>query len=403
MDALPSRKSPRPAAWLAATAALALSLAGCDQKNDYVAPPPPEVVVGEPVARTITTYKEFTGTTQGVDTVELRARVKGFLKSIHFEAGAQVKEGDLLFTIDTLPFEAAVASAKAELANKRALFASADAEYRRAAQLYERNVYAELDLIKAKGARDAAQAAIEAAQAALETAELDLSYTRVVAPISGQISRNLVDVGNLVGNNDATLLATIVQYDPIEAYFSVSETDLYRFLEQRRKGERPDFRKEVVPVDLALGAEPGFPHRGRLDYTDPALDPQTGTIQSRAVFPNDDHAIVPGAFVRLRIPYELDRHVLLVPERALGSDQAGRYVLVVNDKDVVEQRSVQLGSQVDDLIVIEKGLKGGERVVINGLQRARPGGKVKPVPAEATPAATARTSPEAPPSLARNE
>lgn len=390
--------------WL--TTAVALALTGCEQKNDYVAPPPPEVTVREPIARTITTYKEFTGTAQGVETVEIRARVKGFLQKIHFEDGANVKEGDLLFTIDPQTFDAAVASAKADLANKRALLVSTDAEYRRAAQLYERNVYAELDLIKARAARDAAQAAVQAAEAVLDTAKLDLSYTKVIAPISGQISRNLVDVGNLVGNNEATLLATIVKYDPIQAYFTISETDLFRFRELRREGQGADFRSESIPMGLSLTHETGYPHEGHLNYTDPGLDPLTGTILGRAIFPNADRLIVPGAFVRLRIPFEQNRDVLLVPERALGSDQAGRYVLVVNDENIVEQRTVQLGSQVDDLIVIEKGLEDGEQVVVNGLQRARPGAKVKPIPAEpSSPAdAAAQTASASPPgALARTE
>lgn len=394
------RRSPTATARLAVAATLAL--AGCEPKNDYVAPPPPEVTVRPPIARTITTYKEFTGTAQGVETVQLRARVKGFLQRVHFEPGADVSAGDLLFTIDPQPFEAAVASARAELANQRALLASADAEFRRAAQLFERNVYAELDLIKARAARDAAQASVQAAEAALQTAELDLGYTKVTAPISGQISRNMVDVGNLVGDNEATLLATIVQYDPIHAYFSVSENDLFRFRQLRREGRRADYRKEPIPMALGLADEAGFPHEGRLDYADPGLDPETGTILGRATFPNPDRDIVPGAFVRLRIPFEQGRDVLLVPERALGADQAGRYVLVVDDEGVVEQRPVELGSQVDDLVVVEKGLRGGERVVVNGLQRARPGARVRPVSpepepgSEPAPAATA-SAPEAGP------
>jgi membrane fusion protein (multidrug efflux system) len=358
-------------------------LAGCEEKNAYVAPPPPEVTVRHPVRQTITTYKEFTGTAQGYETVDLRARVKGFLKSFDFVPGSDVKKGQLLFVIDPETFEAAVALAKADLANKKALLASSDAEYRRAVQLFERNVYAELDLIKSRTARDAAEAAVAAAQAALRTAELDLGYTRVTAPIDGQISRNFVDVGNLVGNNEATLLATIVRYDPIYAYFTVSESDLFEFREMRRRGERPDYRKEDIPVGLGLAGEEGFPHEGKIQYADPALDPETGTITGRAVFPNPDGMIVPGAFIRLRVPFEVGRDALLVPQRALGSDQAGRYVLVVDSEGIVEQRTVRPGSQVGEMLVIEQGLKPDDWVVVNGLQRARPGTKVKPVEAKA--------------------
>lgn len=379
----------RGVALLVVTAATVAGLAGCEEKNAYVAPPPPEVTVRHPVRRTITTYKEFTGTAQGFETVELRARVKGFLKSFEFVPGADVEKGQLLFVIDPEPFEAAVALAKADLANKKALLASTDAEYRRAAQLYERNVYAELDLIKTKTARDAAEAAVEAAQASLRSATLDLGYTRVTAPVAGQISRNYVDVGNLVGNNEATLLATIVRYDPIFAYFTVSESDLFEFREMRRKGERPDYRKEEIKVGLALAGEEGFPHEGKIQYADPSLDPETGTITGRAVFPNADGTIVPGAFVRLRVPFEVGRDALLVPQRALGADQAGRFVLVVGADGVVEQRSVRPGSLVGELLVIEQGLKPDDWVVVNGLQRARPGAKVKPVEAKAEAPAVA--------------
>jgi membrane fusion protein (multidrug efflux system) len=354
-------------------------LAGCEEKNAYVPPPPPEVSVLRPVQKTITTYKEYTGVAQGVEQVDLRARVKGFLKHVKFEAGDDVKKGQVLFEIDDASFRAAVDVAKADLANKKALLAAAEAEYRRSVPLYEKNVYAELDLIKLRANRNAAEAAVEAAEASLRSAELDLSYTKVVAPISGQISREQVDVGNLVGNNEATLLATIVKYNPVEAYFTLSESDMLAFAKMRRQGQRPDYRKEKIPMGMGLGDESGFPHEGYLDYTDPRLDAATGTLQARGVFPNPDRMIVPGSFVRLRIPYEVSREVLMVPERALGSDLAGRYVLVVDDEGKVQQKTVTTGSQQHGLVVVEKGVKPGDRVVVNGLQRARPGAEVKPV------------------------
>jgi RND family efflux transporter MFP subunit len=369
--------------------------AGCQPKNDYVAPPPPEVAVRHPVSERITTYKEFTGTAQAVETVDVRARVKGFLQSMHFEPGADVEEGQLLFVIDPKPFEAAAAVARADLSSKQAQFAGADAEYRRTVALYERNVSPELDLIKLKAARDAAQAAVQQAAAALDQAELDLGYTQVKAPIAGRISRNLVDVGNLVGSAEATLLATIVQNKPIHAFFTVSESDLYRFRAVRRRGEQGDYRQETVPLALGMASEEGYPHEGVINYVDPALDPATGTLLVRGSFPNADGAIVPGAFIRVRVPFEQDRDALLVPERALGSDQTGRYVLVVDAEGKVDQKPVKLGSRVKDLVVVESGLKADDWVVVDGLQRARPGSKVKPVrpEEEAEAAATAEAAP----------
>lgn len=365
--------------WWVAFVVLAVSLAGCEEKNTYVPPPTPEVTVLRPIRKTITTYKEYTGVAQGVESVDLRARVKGFLKSVRFHAGDDVKKGQLLFEIDDEPFQATVNVARADLANARAQLAGAEAEYQRSRQLYEKNVYAELDLIKLRSARDAAEAAVKAAEAALRSAELDLGYTKVKAPISGQISREQVDVGNLVGNNEATLLATIVKYDPVEAYFTLSERDMLAFAELRRRGQRPDYREEKIPMGLSLADEDGYPHDGFLDYTDPQLDAETGTLQARGVFPNPDRQIVPGAFVRVRIPFELGREVLMVPERALGADLAGRYLLVVDDEGKVQQKGVTLGSQQNGLIVVEKGVEPGDRVVVNGLQRARPGAKVKPI------------------------
>jgi RND family efflux transporter MFP subunit len=386
---------------LPAALLLSFCVAGCEPSNQYVPPPPPDVTVARPVRRSVTTYLPYTGTTKAVESVDLRARVRGFLESIHFKPGDDVKKNDLLFVIDPKPFQAKVDQAAADLASKEAQLVNAESEYKRTLALYQRKVISEQEYIKARATRDAAKADVEAAKATLESVKLDLGYCRVTAPIDGQISRNLVDVGNLVGDGQATLLATIVQEDPIYAYLTVSESDLLRFRKQVNDGKRVDYRKHPIPMGLGLANEEGYPHEGRVDYADPYVDPGTGTVQARAVFPNPEpRAIVPGLFVRLRVPLEERQDALLVPERALGADQGGRFVLVVNKEAVVERRGVTLGAAEGSLRVIEAGLEPHDLVVVNGLQRARPGAKVNPKPAEAEPIEGEKKALEPPPAAA---
>ncbi|HMB06745.1 MAG TPA: efflux RND transporter periplasmic adaptor subunit [Isosphaeraceae bacterium] len=354
--------------------------AGCEPNNAYVPPPPPVVTVSTPERRPVTTYLEHTGTTQAIETVDLRARVRGFLESIHFTPGAIVKQGALLFVIDPKPFRAKVDQAAADLESKEAQLVSAESEFKRSSQLYQRKVISDEEMIKTRANRDAAKAAVEAANAALEQSKLDLGYTEIGAPISGRIGRNLVDVGNLVGDGQATLLATIVKDDPIYAYMNVSEAHLLMYRKMVREGKRVDYRAKPIRLDLGLANEEGFPHEGRLDYADPAIDPDTGTITARGVFPNPDGAMIPGLFARIRVPLEEDRDALLVDERALGADQAGPFVLVVDEKkgNEVERRPVKLGAKVGGMRVIEQNLGPNDLVIVNGLQRARPGAKVDP-------------------------
>jgi membrane fusion protein (multidrug efflux system) len=365
--------------------------AGCEPNNAYVPPPPPVVTVSTPERRPVTTYMEHTGTTQAIETVDLRARVKGFLESIHFTPGESVKQGALLFVIDPKPFQAKVDQAAADLTSKEAQLVSAESEFKRSTQLYQRKVISDEEMIKTRANRDAAKAAVEAAKATLEQANLDLGYTRVTAPISGRIGRNLVDVGNLVGDGQATLLATIVKDDPIYAYMNVSEAHLLMYRKMVREGKRVDYRAKPIRLDLGLANEEGFPHEGRLDYADPAIDPNTGTITARGVFPNPDGAMIPGLFVRIRVPLEEHKDALLVDERALGADQTGSYVLVVNEKkgNEVERRSIKVGAKDGDMRVIEGDVGSNDLVIINGLQRARPGAKVNPKRQESTSVAVA--------------
>ena len=353
-------------------------LGSCSRsENTFAPPPPPVVTVSQPVKQEVTHYAEFTGNTAPLESVELRARVKGFLKSITFTSGSEVKKGDLLFVIEPEPYQIKVDQAKADLQRSEDQYKAADNELAIVQAMAAKSAASKIDLVQKTERRDTAKANIAAARAALEQAKIDLSYTHIYAPISGQIGRNLVDAGNLVGQDSPTLLATIVKYDPLYVYFTASEAallDYGQILRQRRtNGENG----KTAEVYLGLAHESGYPHKGWFDSSDNRVDRDTGTILLRAVFSNPDRALFPGVFARIRIPTDTV-HALLVPEEALNTDQAGRYVLVVNDKNVVEIRRVKLGVSLDGLTVVQDGLTAGEWIVTNGLQRARPGGTVNP-------------------------
>jgi RND family efflux transporter MFP subunit len=360
----------------------------CKEKNTYVEPPPPKVTVAEPLQQEVTEYLEFTGNTRAFEEVELRARVAGFLKSMHFTPGTQVDMGDLLFVIDPREYEAELNAAIAELNAGQAMEHRAKIEYDRAQRVYKKGAGRETDVVKWRGERDVALARIERAKAKVERAKLNLSYTQITAPISGRISRNHVDVGNLVGESEPTLLTTVTRYDPMYVYFNLNENDLLRVRAMFRKrvqekGLDPRIdsgRSAELPLFLGLANEDGYPHEGVLDFAESNVDPGTGTLQLRGVFANPGSApvLVPGLFARLRLPIDRREKALLVTERAIGADQSGRFLLVVNSKNVVEKRPIRMGQLVDGLRVIEEGVQPGELVVVNGLQRARPGGKIDP-------------------------
>jgi len=374
-------------------------LSACGESNQYVAPPPPAVTVAEPLQEPVTNYLEFTGNTAAVEAVEVRARVGGFLESMHFEPGTQVEQGDLLFVIDPRPFQAQLDSAKADLASAKAQLAKAESDAIRLEEAGKKGAVTERDVVAAQADRDAAAAAVAAAEAAVTQAELNLGYTQVTAPITGRVSRNLVDVGNLVGESEPTLLTTVTKYQPIYAYFNLNERDLLRVMdkyreEARKQGidpEKDPGSSAEIPLQLALANESGFPHEGVLDFAESAVDADTGTLQLRGVFPNtgDLPEILPGLFVRVRMPIETQDNALLVTERALGADQGGTYLLVINSENVVEKRTVRTGQTIDGLVVIEEGLRSDDRVVVNGIQRARAGAEVDP---QSTDMATLRTA-----------
>ena len=366
---------------LALHALLLVTIAACG-RNKYAPPPPPDVTVTRPLSREITTYNEFTGYTAAIEAVEIRARVQGYLQSMHFAPGENVKQGQLLFVIEPSLYEARVNSAKADLQGKEAQFKAAQAQLEITEAIFQKQAGSRTDLVQKTQARDLAKAQLESAKATLEAAELDLSYTHIYSPIDGRIDRNFVDVGNLVGAGQATLLATVVREDPVYAYFNVSERLLleYRELQRQNRTIAPPGQHNVA--FLGLATETGFPHPGRIDYAGNKIDPTTGTIEVRAVFPNPDHTILPGLFARVRVPFTREK-AILVPDVAVLFDQGGSYVLVVDPQNTVVQRRVQTGPLTEgDLRVIKTGVSVDDHVVVNGIQRARPGAVVKPTLAE---------------------
>jgi RND family efflux transporter MFP subunit len=357
-------------------------LAGCEKEQNKLVLKPPEVTVAAPVEQEVVEALAFTGTTQAVETVDIRARVKGFLDKILFVPSSKVTKDQLLFVIDPRQYQAAVDQAKADLNAKKAQLEFTAYEVKRLEALSKQDVAAQYELVQAVSRRDDTLAAIAAAEAALKNAQLNLEYTQVKSPINGRISRNMVDAGNLVGEGGNTLLATVVKDNPIYTYFSISERDYLTL--KRRFGMKKDVlnnqttSKKIAPAYLGLFDEQGFPHAGYIDYADPMVDSSTGTLQVRAIFPNDDGLLIAGLFARIQIPISQHRS-LLVPDVALGADQSGRYLLIVNDKNQVEYRPVTIGTLVGRMRAITSGLKKTDHVIVNGIQRARPGSTVTPM------------------------
>ncbi len=361
-------------------------ISGCgdeEKGRQATAPPPPEVTVSQVVGREITDFAEFTGRTDSAETVDVRARVSGYLTEIHFTDGQEVRKEDLLFLIDPRPFEATLNNAEGQKAQWQAKLARAKADVQRYEQLVPTGAATQQDLDRVIADRGEAVAAIQSADATIASANLDLEFSRITAPISGQISRAIITRGNLVrGDND--LLTTIVSLDPIYVYFDVSERDLLRLMERGRSsrppsGTQPEFRSLRIPIYLGLANEQGYPHEGVVDFADNRVNPATGTIRARGSFDNANRFFKPGLFARVRIPISDPYRALLVAERAIGIDQGMRYVLTVDDKNIVRQQFVELGPLQDDgLRVIGSGLQPDEWVIVNGLQRARPGKPVTP-------------------------
>jgi len=375
-------------AWrLAAIAVLAaLGMAGCKrQQTAFVPPPPPQVVVAQALHQQVTPYLEATGNMVAYNQVDLVARVSGFLQEIRYTDGAVAHRGDTLFVIEPAPYQAKLQQAQATETSAQAQAAQTDAEYDRQASLGRTDFSSRSQVDQARATRDSNRANVLNQQAAVTLAATNLGYTQVTAPFDGVVTAHQVSVGSLVGANSPTTLATIVQIDPIYVSFTISEQDVLRIRASLRQAGFNQHDLSKVPIEIGLMTDTGYPHQGTLDYASPNVDSSSGTLMVRGVLPNADHVLLPGFFVRVRVPMtKSPAEALLVPETALGTDQTGRYLLVVDKDDVVQQRSVTTGVRAGTLRVIASGLQPDDRVVVAGSQRAVPGEKVVPKVTEIT-------------------
>jgi RND family efflux transporter MFP subunit len=351
-------------------------IAACGENNRYAAPPPPKVAVAAPIEQQVTRYYEATGNTAAVNSVDLVARVQGFVQAISYTDGDFVKKGTSLFTIEPEPYRLKVEAAKSSVTSAQATLTQAEAEYKRQADLITKQVSTQANYDKALAQRDSSQADLQSQQANEKQAEINLGYTDVTAPFDGVVTARQVSVGELVGaSTTPTTLATIVQLDPIWVNFNASERDVLRVRAVLENSGRTVADLMGSSVEIGLQNEEGYPHVGKLDYVAPTVNASTGTLAVRATLQNEKRVLLPGFFVRVRVPSE-PRPALLVPDVALGSDQGGRYVLVVNKDSVVEQRKVEAGPLVGALRVIDKGLLKDDRVIVGGIMLAIPGQKV---------------------------
>ena len=395
-----------------------MTLPGCTRVESAPAPPPkPQVTTAAPLTMSLVEWDEYTGRLEAINSVEVRARVSGYLESTHFEEGQAVRKGDLLAIIDPRPFQAALNSAQAELQEAKARFKQAEAarqqaqaqvgelraqqdlanqQMERASRLRDRQAISqdELDVAKseltqATAATEAAQANVDSAEAAiataaaqietakanLETAALDLQYTQVRAPISGRISRRHVTEGNLIsgGSSESTLLTTIVSLSPIHVYFDANEQEFLKYMRLAQKGERASSRDVKNPVLVALIDEEGYPHKGHMDFVDNRLDPNTGTMRGRAILANEDGLLTPGLFVKVRLPGSGKHDAVLVPDKSINSDQSEKFVYVVDAENKIQRQTVKLGPISHGMRIIREGLSGQEQVVIKGVQTVAPG------------------------------
>ena len=369
--------------WLSVALAAGLP-AGCGDNAQQAGfqPPPPQVTVATPLATDVTDWDEYTGRFAAVESVDVRSRVSGYLQEVHFTEGAFVKKDDLLFVVDPRPYQAILEEKKADLDRAKAQLDLANNELNRARRLYETKAISEEQLDAKTQARSAAQAEVEAAKAQLNFARLDLEFTHITAPVSGRIGRALVTEGNLVsgGTENSTLLTTIVSMDPIYFYFTGDEQAYIHYLRLDQEGGRRSSHYANNPVKLKIADEKEFKHSGHMDFVDNRIDESTGTMLGRAVFDNPDNLFVPGMFGKIQLLGEGPYPALLVPDEAIATDQSRKIVFVVDEKNVVQARLIEIAQQVKGLRVVRAGLAPTDRIVINGIQRVRPGIEVAPQP-----------------------
>jgi multidrug efflux system membrane fusion protein len=359
----------------------AVLLVGCNgSKNAYVPPPPPKVVVAQPLQQPVTLYLELTGNTQAINSVDLVARVQGYLESIDYKDGASVTKGTQLFGIERDNYQQQLDQATASLASNQATLEYNTAEYERQASLARQDFASKSIAQQWKANQDSAAAQVLGAKAAIELAKINLGYTNVTAPFDGVVSNHLVDVGALVGSGSATKLATIVQTDPLYVYFNLSEPQVLTIKENNAKAGLPFRTTDLggIPVEIGLQGEEGYPYKGHMDYASPQVDQSTGTLTVRAIFDNKDHTLLPGLFARVRTPFAHQDKALMTQNVAIGVSQEGSYVLVVDADNVVQRKVVKTGDREGQLRIIESGLEPGDWVVTEGVQRAFPGAKVDP-------------------------
>ena len=368
---------------------LLLGLSSCEKPQPTMEMPPATVTIAHPAKQKIMEWDEFTGRLDAENSVNLYSQVTGYLQKVHFVDGAEVKAGDVLFTIDPRPFDAAFQMTEAQADRAKVMLNTANSEFERAKGLLASKAIAIEDYDKRLHAVEEATAALKLAQASVDAAKVNVDYTVIKAPINGRIGRHLMDEGGLVvgGPMGATMLGNIVSLDPIHCYIDADELSVLKYQRLNREGKRKNAKEDQIPCEMELADETGFPHKGVIDFVDNRLNPSTGTIQARAVFANPkpergQRVLSPGYFARVRVPATDDYEALVVDETAIGSDQAQKIVLVVDEKNIVMPRPVTVGPVINGKRVVRQGLTENDNVIVNGQARVRPGMPVAPQQAE---------------------